>query len=177
MSWSNEDYRRAFREGHARNLHVAGLLLSWGVWVKCPTLRFATDHSEIAKFTTSEQDLITSAGVIEVKGQGRSFSGVPADFPYESQIVDTVESWDGKEVQPIAYVFLSDATKECLVLPTKSRPRWRVETKFDRLKRRNIDFYVAKAEELCSMDQLKAHLISRDEGMAALSSESTPGFW
>jgi len=177
MPWTDGDYRRAFEEGHTRNLFVAGLLLSWGVWVKCPTLRFATDHSEIAKFTRLEQDLLTSAGVIEVKGQGRSFSGNPAEFPYESQIVDTVESWDGKEAQPFAYIFLSDVTKECLVLPTKSRPRWRIETKFDRLKRRNIDFYVAKAEELCSMNQLKAHLISRDEGETALSPDSTPRFW
>jgi hypothetical protein len=176
VSWNDEDYRRAFQEGHTRNLFVAGLLLSWGVWVKCPTLRFATDHSEIARFTRFEQDLLTSAGVIEVKGQGRSFSGNPAEFPYESQIVDTVESWDGKEAQPFAYIFLSNVTQGCLVLPTKSRPRWRVETKFDRLKRRNIDFYVAQAGELRSMESLRAHLVAHDEGRTALSSDATPAW-
>lgn len=162
MPWSDEDYRRAFRDGHARNLHVAGVLLSWGVWVKCPVLRFASDHREIAEFTRSEQDLVTKAGVIEVKGQGRSFTGEPADFAYDSQIVDTVESWEGKRVRPVAYVFLSEPTKQCLVLPTRSRPHWRIETKFDRLKRRSIDFYVVPGNELRSMDDLRTFLIERD---------------
>jgi hypothetical protein len=160
MAWTDRDYKKAFTAGHETNLFVAKEIVSWGIWVRCPPLEFASDASKIVEFSRNEKDVETRAGVIEVKGQGREFTGDPASFPYPSQIVDTVESWESKESKPFAYVFVSNKTRQCLVLPTKSRPTWRVERKFDRFKKRSIDFYVVDKGRLCSMEVLRAHLLS-----------------
>ena len=77
---------------------------------------------------------------------------------HPSQIVDTVESWVSKATKPFAYVFVSKKTENCLVLPTKTSTTWRVETKFDRFKRRSIDFYVVDKQHLVSMEGLRKHL-------------------
>jgi len=158
MAWTDRDYRRAFTTGHQTNLFVAKEIVTWGIWVKCPSLEFAADASDIARFSKNEKDVETRAGVIEVKGQSREFTGDPESFPYPSQIVDTVESWVSKEVKPFAYVFVSKKTEQCLVLPTKTSATWRIETKFDRFKGRSIDFYVVDKRHLVSMDGLRRHL-------------------
>ena len=158
MAWNDDDYRKAFAVGHATNLFVAKEIVTWGIWVKCPPLEFAADAAEILRFSKNEKDVETHAGVIEVKGQSRDFTGDPDAFPYPSQIVDTVESWVSKETKPFAYVFVSKKTENCLVLPTKTSTTWRVETKFDRFKRRSIDFYVVDKQHLVSMEGLRKHL-------------------
>lgn len=174
MTWTDRDYREAFTLGHETNLLVARELVTWGVWVRCPSLKFASNSSEIAEFSRNEKDIETRAGVIEVKGQSRRFTGDPSAFPYPNQIVDTVESWESKVPKPIAYVFVSYETKQCLVLSTKSSPRWRVETKFDRLKKRTIDFLVVDKEHLLSMERLRTHLESHE---ARLSDTPATGPW
>ena len=167
MSWTDGDYRKAFTTGHQTNLFVAKEIVTWGIWVKCPSLEFASDTADIARFSKNEKDVETRAGVIEVKGQSREFTGDPDSFPYPSQIVDTVESWVSKEVKPFAYVFVSKKTDQCLVLPTKTSPTWRVETKFDRLKRRSIDFFVVDKRYLVSMDGLRRHLEMHENALGS----------
>ena len=158
MAWSDRDYRQAFTTGHQTNLFVAKEIVTWGIWVRCPSLEFANNSSDIARFSKNEKDVETRAGVIEVKGQSREFTGDPDSFPYPDQIVDTVESWVSKKTKPIAYVFVSKKTEQCLVLSTKTSTTWRVETKFDRLKRRSIDFYVVDKRHLVAMEGLRKHL-------------------
>ena len=158
MAWTDRDYRKAFTSGHETNLLVAKEIVTWGIWVKCPSLEFASDSADISRFSKGEKDVETRAGVIEVKGQSREFTGDPDAFPFPSQIVDTVESWVSKETKPFVYVFVSQRTGECLVLPTKSSSAWRVETKFDRLKKRYIDFYVVDKRHLVAMEGLRKHL-------------------
>lgn len=170
--WNDEDYRRAFADGHARNRHVAGIIGGWGVWVECPDLSFARSFDEIAEFTRNEKDIITRAGIIEVKGQRRLFTADVSEFPYATQIVDTVESWEGKSEKPIAYVMVCMQNLECVVISTKSQPRWRVERRFDRFKQRQFEFYVADRSCILSMDVLKNHLVKVDSSWK----EQNPGY-
>ena len=119
--WNDDDYRKAFADGHERNQYVAKVIESWGVWVDCPPLSFARTREDIRLYTEQEKDVITRAGVIEVKGQRRLFTGDVAAFPYETQIVDTVESWEGKTEKPIAYVMVSLETIAVFMLYFLSR--------------------------------------------------------
>jgi len=176
MAWTDRDYRKAFTSGHETNLLVAKEIVTWGIWVKCPSLEFASDSADIARFSKAEKDVETRAGVIEVKGQSREFTGDPDAFPFPSLIVDTVESWVSKETKPFVYVFVSQRTGECLVLPTKSSSAWRVETKFDRLKKRYIDFYVVDKRHLLSMDDLRRHLQNFESSIAVGRSATDWGF-
>lgn len=158
MTWTDRDYKKAFALGHETNVFVAQEVVTWGVWVRCSPLEFASNSAEIAEFSRNEKDVETRAGVLEVKGQSREFTGDPSAFPFPDLIVDTVESWESKVPKPIAYVFVSNKTKQCLVLPTKTSAHWRVERKFDRFKKRSIDFYVVDKQHLVSMERLRKHL-------------------
>jgi hypothetical protein len=84
-------------------------------------------------------------------------------FPYETQIVDTVESWDGKTVKPIAYVMVCMQNLECVAIPTKSEPHWTVAKRFDRYKQQEFEFYVVHRRFIRSMDDLRQHLLRHDK--------------
>jgi hypothetical protein len=156
------NYEAAFREGHERNQYVASLITARGIWVECPPLKFASNEAEIVEFTRHEKDLITNAGVIEVKGQGRFFTSDVSAFPYSDQIVDTVESWDGKIKKPIAYVMVCIENGHCVVIPGKTHSDWSVRTIHDKKKDRLIDFYLAKASHLVPFEKLLDFLEKKD---------------
>jgi len=141
--WSNADYRKAFTEGHERNKYVASLISKEGLWAYCPPLKFAKNGEEIKSFTVHEKDVLTRAGTLEIKGQGRRFTWDVNQFPHPTQIVDTVESWEEKAIKPIAYVMVCNENMNCVVVPCSTRGRWRVERRYDRYKKKDFDFYVA----------------------------------
>ena len=142
------DYRGAFREGHERNEYVASLISARGLWAYCPPLEFAKSADEIKRFTIYEKDVITRAGTLEIKGQGRYFTWDLSEFQYPTQIVDTVESWEGKADKPIAYVMVCKENLNCVVVPCSSRGSWRIETRYDNLKKKHYAFYVVDSREL-----------------------------
>jgi len=162
MTWSDQDYKKAFADGHSRNEYVAELLRRRGLWVDCPPLRYARTKSEISEFTHGEKDVVTRAGTLEVKGQGKYFTSDPSSFPFATMIVDTVGSWDGKTEKPVAYVFVCIENNECLVIPGSSRSQWQVKELFDHKKKITDNFYVAPKSCLRTMDQLVAFLQRRE---------------
>jgi len=163
-SWNDTDYRKAFAEGHKRNQYVAGLIAAKGIWVECPPLQFAKNKDEINHFTQNETDVRTRAGTLEVKGQSRLFTWDVGSFPYETQIIDTVESWVGKREKPIAYVMVCNTNMNCVVISTKTQPEWQKRKLFDRLKRRTFEFYVAESGVIVSFASLLTYLNARDKG-------------
>ena len=160
--WTNSDYRSAFAEGHARNEYVASLLVSRGLWAECPPLRFARNGDEIKKFTADEKDVVTRAGTLEVKGQGRYFTWDLSEFRYPTQIVDTVESWEGKAEKPIAYVMVCKENMNCVVVPCSTRDKWRVETRYDNYKKKNYSFYVVDSSVLRPFSDLVAFVADKE---------------
>lgn len=154
MAWTDGDYRRAFADGHSRNEYVALMLREHGIWAECPPLRYASNKSEIASFTTGEKDVITRAGTVEVKGQGKYFTNEVESFPFSTMIVDTASGWDAKREKPIAYVFVSIETMHCLAIPGHTRGEWQKKTLFDNKKKIYDDFYVAPKSCLRTMGQL-----------------------
>lgn len=163
MSWSDAEYRRAFADGHSRNEYVAELIAKQGLWVECPPLAYASDKSERSNFTKTEKDVITRAGTIEVKGQGKLFTGDPSSFPFPTIIVDTVSGWVGKMDKPIAYVFVCMENNECLVVPGKSKPSWIVKRLFDNKKKIFDDFYVAPKSSLTTVVKLFEYLRKHEQ--------------
>jgi len=154
MAWSDGDYRRAFAAGHSRNEYVARMIRDQGIWAECPPLRYASSKSEIYDFTKGEKDVVTRAGTVEVKGQGKYFTQDADSFPFPTMIVDTASGWDAKADKPIAYVFVSIETNHCLALPGYTRAQWEKKTLFDHKKEIYDDFYVAPKSCLRSMGQL-----------------------
>lgn len=154
MAWSDGDYRRAFADGHSRNEYVARMIREQGIWAECPPLRYASSKSEIVNFTVGEKDVITKAGTVEVKGQGKYFTDEVESFPFSTMIVDTVSGWNAKSEKPIAYVFVSIETKHCLAIPGYTRNQWQEKTLFDNKKEIYDDFFVAPKSCLRTMDQL-----------------------
>lgn len=171
MAWSDVDYRRAFADGHSRNEYVAGLIRGRGLWADCPPLRFARTKNEISDFTHGEKDVVTRAGTVEVKGQGKHFTDDPLSFPYATMIVDTVGSWDGKTEKPIAYVLVCMANSKCLVIPGSTRPQWEPRRLFDHKKEIYDDFYVAPKSCLRSMDDFLAFLERREREWDAFTGQ------
>lgn len=169
MTWTDGDYRKAFADGHSRNRYVADLIGRKGLWVDCPPLRYARTKSEIKDFTHGEKDVLTRAGTIEVKGQGKYFTGDPSSFPFATMIVDTVGSWDGKTEKPIAYVFVCIENNECLVIPGSTRPQWQVKQLFDHKKKITDHFYVAPKSCLRTMDELVAFLSRKENEWNSLA--------
>jgi len=131
--------------------------------VECPPLQFAKNKDEINHFTQNETDVRTRAGTLEVKGQGRLFTWDVSRFPFETQIIDTVESWDGKREKPIAYVMVCRKNLNCIVIPTKTQSQWKKKKIFDRLKKKTFEFYVADAKVIVSFDALISHLRVKDK--------------
>lgn len=162
MRWSDDQYKKAFAEGHERNKYVAGLVSGAGLWVDCPPLRFADTKYEVSEFTKTEKDVRTRAGVLEVKGQGRLFTADVSEFPYETQIVDTVESWEGKTEKPIAYVMVCMKNMECIVVPSSTRPKWRTKRFRDHKKGEDFDFFLADKSCIRSFPDLLYFLARRE---------------
>ena len=162
MGWSDQDYKKAFSEGHTRNEYVARIVRNEGLWADCPPLKYAKNKDEIKDFTFGEKDVVTRAGTLEVKGQGKYFTSEPSSFPFSTMIVDTVWSWEGKIEKPVAYVFVCIENNECLVVPGSTKPQWQVRKLFDNKKKITDSFYVAPKSCLRRMDDLLSFLRRRE---------------
>lgn len=155
------NYPEAFKQGHYYNELVGEYLAVHGIANTVPALEIAKDKADRARFTKGEKDVVLLDGrVIEVKGVSPEFDWEPESYTVrDTIIVDTESGYLGKEVKPIAYVFVSKVTEAMLVISTKTESEWRVITAPD--KSRSIEaerFLVASTKLLRPMDDLIAFL-------------------
>lgn len=156
----SHDYRKAYTEGHEYNEYVAEHLRSNGIECEVPELEIAENPADWSKFTHTEKDIILSSGeVLEVKSINQHFTGDPGSWPMPRAIVDTYSGYHGKRKRPLAYIFVSQQTREMLAISTeKPSKNWTVERKYDKYRQKEDDFYFAPKQELRPIDKLINYL-------------------
>ena len=150
------NYRAAFQLGHNWAQFVANCLIDAGIEADVPPLQFAENEQNRQRFTTHEKDVITAAGVIEVKSSSRSFSHKPYDYPYPSLIVDTFHGFTSKAVKPVAYCIVSQETQAIIVVPVSTQKYWRVQTIYDKQRELYAEMLTADKDLLRSFSDLVA---------------------
>ena len=157
------DYIAAFHEGHTYNRRVAKYLRSRGVKCYAPDLQIAQSNEERAIMTRTEKDIIIEGidEILEVKSSSREFSDVPADYPYPTLIVDTVDSYEKKEKKPLAYVLVSKDTDAMITVGGSSKPRWFSRKFYDSKQCLWDNFYLANKSDIKHIEDLVQYLLRR----------------
>lgn len=127
-----------------------------GFQVEIPELKIRSSIKEANKWINSS-DLIVNGAVIEVKSRNESFTS-KLDYPYETVFVDTVSGYDAKETKPLAYIIISRPTGVMLCLKTLSAKGWKIESKFDRVRKIRENFYVCEPKRLQTLNFLTSFL-------------------
>jgi predicted 2-oxoglutarate/Fe(II)-dependent dioxygenase YbiX len=148
------DYRSSFELGHKYSRLVTQRLQDCGVEAELQPLEFARDEQDRERFTLHEKDIVTAAGVLEVKSSSRVFGDDPFDYPASSLIVDTLHGFNAKVRKPVAYCMVSQATQAMLVVPVSSRHEWWVQNLYDRKREIYDDFLLANKSVLRSFAEL-----------------------
>lgn len=137
---------------------VAERLRGEGVEVEVPELRIRPDVSQAREYADSG-DLIARCGErelpIEVKSRNIAFT-CPQDYPYHTAFVDDVPGWERGE--PKTVVLVSQRTEGAVVVPLRSRPHWREEAVYDRLRRTWVPTYTVPRRYLLPFSALITHL-------------------
>lgn len=157
------DYRSSFELGHRYSRIVAQRLLDCGVEAELQPLEFARDEQDRQRFTLYEKDIVTSAGVLEVKSSSRVFGDDPFGYPASSLIVDTLHGFNAKVRKPVAYCMVSQETNGMLVVPVSSRREWWVENLYDRKREIYDDFLLASKSVLRSFAELVGWLKGKQQ--------------
>jgi len=163
----SHNYEEAYRQGHEYNELVAAYLKRNGIDCEVPELEIAERPEDWSKFTNNEKDIILGTGeVLEVKSINQNFTGDPSSWPMPRAIVDTYSGYHGKKTRPLAYVFVSQQTKQMLAISTeKPSKNWVVERKYDKYRNKEDDFYFAPKGELRPIDKLVNYLKGRNEAL------------
>lgn len=127
------DYKEAMSYGHTYNEKVAHVLNGLGIDCYAPELSFAETREDVEQYTLHEKDVIFTRinGCIEVKSMNRDFTTDPATFPLSNIIVDTVSGYDKKLEKPLAYIIVSQITKDMIVVPVSTERFWFQDQKMD----------------------------------------------
>ena len=154
------DYIQAFTEGHSYNQRVAAYLRSKDIKCHAPELQIAKTDAERRHLTVTEKDIVLefSPQVLEVKSSRRNFGGDPTEFPFPDTIVDTVNSFESKDVKPCAYILVSRDTGAMLAIGTSSYSRWKKVTLHDRYQDLTDEFYIVNKSDLRPIGELVQYL-------------------
>lgn len=151
------------REGRRWQEWAAAELKLRGLRVELP------EHSERAliedadRWTMQDQDIVvrnTAVGdcTLEVKSRPLHFIDPPG-YPYPTALVDTVDGWAAKAVEPRAVLLVSRPAKRILVVSAATRPRWSVKRARDRVRNTVADFYECPRALLATMEWLVSKLL------------------
>lgn len=161
MTSSSFNYRAAFKLGHDYARYVAECLVDAGVKAELPPLEFAASEADRQRFTEHEKDVITAAGVLEIKSSSRVFGPKPFDYPHPSLIVDTLHGYVNKARKPVAYCIVSQVTNAILVVPVSTQQFWRVEDIYDKQRLLTAEMLIADKQHLRSFSELVTWLKSK----------------
>lgn len=103
--------------------------------VEVPDYEFRESIHDAGRFTAHDCDLTirgTAVGdvVLEVKSRPVYFADARG-YPYPTALIDTVNGWEQKRIEPRAVLLVSRTARRILVVPTSTKPRWQVATRRD----------------------------------------------
>lgn len=148
--------------GHRYNHLVADRLRASGINCHVPELVIAQTLTELRGMTLNEKDIVLSdvQGNIEVKSMNRNFGSDPNTFLFRKVIVDTVSGFHQKLETPVAYVIVSQITKEMFVVPVTTKEHWEVREAMDYDRGFIETFYYCEREKCKPFDELVDYLKS-----------------
>lgn len=148
------DYEASFRLGHQYASYVVDELAKHDVMAELQPLEFAKSVADRHRFTLYEKDVITAAGVLEVKSSSRVFGSNPKDYPADNLIVDTAHGFASKVRKPVAYCMVSQRTGAIVVVPVSSVALWWQDVKYDKQRQMEDVFLMAPKRVLRSFAEL-----------------------
>ena len=164
-SWrENADlFRRELLEGRRWQEWAAAELAIRGLRVEVPDFAFRDRIEDADEFTRYDQDLTirgTAVGdvVLEVKSRPLHFLD-PAGYPYETALVDTVDGWGAKQIEPRAVLLVSRPARRMLVVASATRPSWTIQRRHDQVRNTWADFYECPRTLLRPMEWLVRRLM------------------
>lgn len=102
---------------------------------------------------------------LDVKSRNIAFTS-PADYPYETALVDTVSGWQAKPRKPAAIVLVSQITSAMLVIPTSTEPGWTTRRRHDRVRGMDDRFLEIPRGMLVQLSPLVDWLKTHTDGSA-----------
>lgn len=129
-------FREELEEGRRWQAWAAAeLSLHLGMRVEMPDYEFREHIRDSGRFTANDCDLTirgTAVGdvVLEVKSRPVYF-GDALGYPYPTALIDTVDGWEAKRIEPRAVLLVSRTARRILVVPTATKPRWQVAERRD----------------------------------------------
>lgn len=159
---SHFDYPQAMTAGHRYNYLVAERLRANGINCHVPDLVIAQNLTELRDMTLNEKDIVLEdiQGNIEVKSMNRDFGSDPNTFLFRKVIVDTVSGFEQKLETPLAYVIVSQVTKEMFVVPVTTKWSWEVREAMDYDRGFIETFYFCERERCKPFNELVDYLKS-----------------
>ena len=148
---------RRWQEWAAKELELRGLR------VELPEHSERAHIEDAGRWTVLDQDLVvrnSAVGdcVLEVKSRPLYFIDA-AGYPYPTALVDTVDGWHAKEVEPRAVLLVSRPAKRILVVSSATRREWVVKQAMDRVRNTRADFYECPRSRLASLEWLVSKLL------------------
>lgn len=139
------DYTASFFQGGYWSNQIAERLNDMGVACYAPPVQIARTQAEREHMTKNEKDIVFSwtDRPLEVKSSSRVFTDRIIDYPYDSLFVDTVSGYDSKLLPPLAYVIVSQATTDAVVISPHSHGEWSKVERYDRYRKIHEHFYSA----------------------------------
>ena len=153
MSWINETerFREELTKGYNWQKFVLLFLDLHGIKTEMPELEFRESIEKIPTFLNSK-DMIANGQRIEVKSRTISFTS-PNNFPYSTVLLDPPKKSDARK-DVFAYIIVSRSTGAMIWLPMSSKEQWKVERKFDSVRKFWDDFYSVDKKLFKTMDSL-----------------------
>lgn len=151
-----------FEIGWAWQRFVGSFFAAHGLTVRLPKLEIRESIEQVPEFS-DQWDLDVAGHRIEVKSRNVRFTSDPGSFRWDRPFVDTVRGYDGYNVKPIAYVFVSQITGALLSTPANEKERgnhWQVASRRDSVRQINEDFYTTSRHRVSSIDLLVNRLRS-----------------
>jgi hypothetical protein len=162
LSWTTKDFHGELQDGHSWAQKVANYLNAQGLDCTCTPISYAKTQAEIEVFTKTDKDITFNkmTGNLEVKSLRTEFTS-PKDWPWQTAIVDTASGWKQKEEKPVAVILVSKITGAMIAVPVSTEHEWKVERRFDSLRKFEDNFLMVSRRHLRTIDELVVWLIER----------------
>lgn len=164
---SDSVFIQELRKGHSWQLWVAVLFLKEGFIVEVPKLEIRPGRAKINDYTDNGDISIHVNGRrnrFECKSRNLDFNS-SEDYPYETALVDRVNTWKRKaDKKPLAVILVSQITGNCVVVPVSTEQKWKIETKRDDIRGYEREYFLVEKNDLKNWDdfiswlRLKNHI-------------------
>ena len=163
LNWFENDelFFNELHKGRQYELYIGLLLMNEGFAVKCSPKRDSVKRKTIHdrhKFKDQKDLLVGSFNkkpiLFEVKSRNLNFTS-PIDYPFETAIVSTVNSWKIRKEKPHIILLVSQKTKKIIGINRTSFDKWSInENQRDNVRNITDPSYLCHRDYFISWDKI-----------------------